>query len=151
MDNLTPEHRRKNMQNIRAVNTKPELLIAKELRKLKIYFARNVKTILGKPDFVFRRKKVAVFIDSDFWHGHPRRCIMPKSNLSYWQSKIERNRQRDKAVNKQLKSMGWHIIRIWEYDVKKNIGKSVKKIISAINAGTTKAIMVKKPWTLSIF
>lgn len=133
MDNLTPEQRRKNMQNIRAVNTKPELLIAKELRKRNIYFARNVKTILGKPDFVFRRKKVVVFIDSDFWHGHPRRCIMPKSNLSYWQSKIEKNRQRDKAVNKQLKSMGWHVIRIWEYDVKKNIGKSVKKIISAIN------------------
>ena len=137
MDNLTSEQRRKNMQNIRAVNTKPELLIAKELRKRKIYFVRNVKTIVGKPDFVFRRKKAAVFIDSDFWHGHPIRCIMPKSNLSYWQSKIERNRQRDKAVNKQLKSMGWHIIRIWEYDVKKNIGKSVKKIISAINAGTT--------------
>lgn len=137
MDNLTAEQRRRNMQNIRAVNTKPELLIAKELRKRKIYFARNVKTIVGKPDFVFRRKKTAVFIDSDFWHGHPRRCIMPKSNLSYWQSKIEGNRQRDKAVNKQLKSMGWHIIRIWEYDIKKNIGKNVKKIISAINAGTT--------------
>src|SRR4030067_1532612 len=136
MDNLTPEQRRKNMQNIRSVNTKPELLIAKELRKRKIYFARNVKTILGKPDFVFRRKKAAIFIDSDFWHGHPRRCIMPKSNRCYWQSKNERNRQRDKAVNKQLKSMGWLVIRIWEYDVKKNIRKSVRKIISSIDSGT---------------
>jgi len=132
MDNLTPAQRRKNMQNIRAVNTMPELLIAKELRKRKIYFARNVKTLAGKPDFVFRRKKTAVFIDSDFWHGHPIRCIMPKSNLSYWQSKIERNRQRDKAVNKQLKSMGWHIIRIWEYDINKSLEKSIKKIISSI-------------------
>jgi DNA mismatch endonuclease (patch repair protein) len=132
MDNLTPEQRRKTMQHIRSVNTKLELLIAKELRKKKIYFARNVKTILGKPDFVFRRKKVAVFIDSDFWHGHPTRCIMPKSNLSYWEGKIERNRQRDRMVNKQLRSMGWKVIRIWEYDLKKNLGKSLKKIVSAI-------------------
>ena len=66
MDNLTPEQRRKNMQNIRSEGTLPELLIAKELRKLKIYFAKNVKTITGKPDFVFRRKKVIVFVDSDF-------------------------------------------------------------------------------------
>ncbi|MBF0541396.1 MAG: very short patch repair endonuclease [Nitrospirae bacterium] len=132
MDNLTPEQRRKNMQNIRSVNTKPELLIAKELRKRKIYFARNVNTILGKPDFVFRRKKVAVFIDSDFWHGHSLRCIMPKSNLSYWEGKIERNRQRDKAVNKQLKSMGWQVIRIWEFDLKINLEKSLNIIISAI-------------------
>lgn len=121
------------MQNIRSVNTKPELLIAKELRRRKIYFTKNVKTILGKPDFVFRRKKVAVFIDSDFWHGHPTRCIMPKSNLSYWKSKIERNRQRDKMVNKELKSIGWHVIRIWEYDIKKNLEKSINKILSSIH------------------
>jgi len=132
MDNLTCEQRRKNMQNIRSVNTKPELLIEKELKKRKIYFARNVKTILGKPDFLFRKKRVAVFIDSDFWHGHSKRCIMPKSNLSYWEGKIERNRQRDKIVNKQLKSIGWKVIRIWEHQLKKNADSAVKKIISAL-------------------
>jgi DNA mismatch endonuclease (patch repair protein) len=133
MDNLTLEQRRRNMQNIRSVNTNPELLVAKELRKRNIYFTRNVKTILGKPDFVFRRKKTAVFIDSDFWHGHPKRCVMPKSNLSYWEAKIERNRQRDNIVNKHLKSVGWKVIRVWEYDLKKNLEKSLKKILSAID------------------
>lgn len=132
MDNLTPEQRRRNMQNIRSAGTKPELLIAKELRKRKIYFAANVHTLPGRPDIVFRRKKIAVFIDSDFWHGHAKRCIMPKSNLNYWESKIERNRQRDKTVNKQLKRLGWRVIRIWEYDIKKNLKKSIEKIISAI-------------------
>jgi len=133
MDNLTCEQRRRNMQNIRSANTTPERIIAKELRKRKIYFAKNVKTILGKPDFVFRRKRVVVFIDSDFWHGHPKRCIMPKSNLSYWEGKIERNRQRDKMVNRKLKSMGWQVIRIWEYDLKKKLDKSIIKILSSID------------------
>jgi len=135
MDNLTCEQRKKNMQNIRSVNTKPELLIAKELRKRKLYFARNVKTIFGKPDFVFRRKKVAVFIDSDFWHGHPKRCIMPKSNISYWEDKIKRNRRRDKTVNKQLKSLGWQVIRIWEHEIKKDLEKSIKLLMRSLNTG----------------
>lgn len=104
MDNLTKKQRRKNMQNIRSADTKAELFVARELRKRGIYFAKNVKSIFGKPDFVFRRKKIVVFIDSDFWHGHPRRCIMPKSNRAYWNNKIKRNKERDKKVNRALKN-----------------------------------------------
>lgn len=133
MDNLTPEQRRKNMQSIRSVNTTPELLIAKELRKRKIYFARNVKTILGKPDFVFRRKKIVVFIDSDFWHGHSQRCIMPKSNIKYWGLKIARNIKRDKEVNARLKKDGWKVLRLWEYNIKKHLEKSFIKILKDLN------------------
>ena len=132
MDNLTKEQRRKNMQNIRSANTKAELFVARELRKRGIYFARNVKTILGKPDFVFRRKRVAVFIDSDFWHGHSKRCIMPKSNLSYWKLKIKRNIARDKIVSRCLKKMGWRVIRIWEYDTKHNFSKGLNRIIRSL-------------------
>src|SRR5271169_3037524 len=110
------------MQNIRSKDTRPEIIIRKELKKRKIYFTQHVNTLVGKPDFVFRRKKIAVFIDSDFWHGHPKRCIMPKSNCSYWESKIEGNRRHDKTVNKQLKILGWRVIRIWEHDIKKNLG-----------------------------
>lgn len=128
MDNLTPEQRRKNMQNIRSEGTKPEKLIAKGLREKKIYFANNVKTILGKPDFVFRRKRIVVFVDSDFWHGHKTRCIMPKSNCIYWEQKIKRNKQRDKMVSRELKKMGWRVIRLWEKDIKQDLTKSLKKI-----------------------
>lgn len=132
MDNLTPEQRRKNMQNIRSEGTKPEALIAKELKKYRIYFAKNVKAITGKPDIVFRRKRVVVFIDSDFWHGHPNRCIMPKSNCEYWNQKIERNKQRDKMVNRELKKEGWTVIRLWEKNIKQNLTKSLKKIIDVL-------------------
>lgn len=137
MDNLTREQRTKNMRNIRSANTKPERLIAKELRKRKIYFAAHVKTIFGKPDFVFRRKKVVVFVDSDFWHGHPKRCIQPKSNVDYWVQKIDRNRMRDIIVNKKLADTGWHVIRIWEYDIKHNISREINKILKAIGRQET--------------
>jgi len=132
MDNLTKNQRRKNMQNIRSANTKVELLLAKELKKRKVYFARNVKTITGKPDFVFRRKKIAVFVDSDFWHGHPARCIMPKSNCDYWNDKIKRNKARDRKVNKELNSKGWKVVRIWEHNLKHHFKRSINKILKEV-------------------
>lgn len=132
MDNLTKEQRRKNMQHIRSTGTTPERTVMKALKKKKIYFAAHVSKIIGKPDIVFRRKRVAIFIDSDFWHGHPKRYIKPKSNLSYWKKKIEANRKRDKLVNSELKSMGWTIIRLWEYDIKHNFEKSFQKILDVI-------------------
>ncbi len=133
MDVLTPEQRRKNMQNIRSRGTIPERIIAGELKRHKIYFAANVKTIFGRPDFVFRRKKVAVFVDSDFWHGHRTRCVMPKSNTEFWERKIRRNRQRDREVSRVLKEDGWKVLRLWEYDVKKEPSKSAEKIINILN------------------
>ncbi len=111
MDNLSPEHRRKNMRNIRSKRTQPELTIFQEMKKRKIYFAPHVNKIVGKPDLVFRRKKVVVFIDSDFWHGHPDRYPPPKSNTDYWQAKVERNRRRDVIVNETLAAAGRYIIR----------------------------------------
>ena len=133
MDNLTRAQRRKNMQNIRSVKTAPEEVVAKELKKQGIYFARNVKSIIGKPDFVFRRKKIAVFVDSDFWHGHKTRFIMPKSNLTYWKEKIGKNLERDKTVNCALKKDGWKVIRIWDHDIKIHLDRSIIKILKCLN------------------
>jgi DNA mismatch endonuclease (patch repair protein) len=132
MDNLTAEQRRKNMQNIRSINTKPERMIMDALKKRRIYFAAHVSKIPGKPDIVFRRKKVAVFIDSDFWHGHPERCIMPKTNPEYWSKKIASNRKRDQQVNRELTNNGWTVIRLWEYDIKHNLEGSLEIILKAI-------------------
>ncbi len=129
MDNLTKAQRRKNMQNIRSAGTFAEILLMRALRRKKVYFAKNVKSIIGKPDIAFRRKKVAVFIDSDFWHVHPARFIMPQSNKKYWKGKIKRNKKRDAEVNKKLKKSGWKVIRIWEYDIKRNLNRSVEKIL----------------------
>lgn len=142
MDNLTQEQRRKNMQNIRSAGTAPELLMMRALQRKNIYFARNVKSIIGKPDIVFRRKKIAVFIDSDFWHVHPERFIMPKSNKKYWRVKINLNKERDKEVNRMLRKDGWKVIRIWEYDVKRNIDKCLSRILRI--AGTAHAAEIKR-------
>lgn len=132
MDNLTKEQRRKNMQNIRSAGTKPERLIMRELKRREIYFASHAEAITGKPDIVFRRKKIAVFIDSDFWHGHPKRCIMPQTNIEYWNSKIARNRKRDKDVNHILKKNGWVVIRLWGYDVKNRFDKCIQIILNQL-------------------
>lgn len=134
MDNLTSEQRKRNMQNIRSKDTFPERKIMQELKKRKIYFAKHATDIVGKPDIVFRRKKVVVFIDSDFWHGHPKRFIMPATNYEYWSSKIARNKEHDKRVTKELRSNGWKVIRLWEYDIKHSLNKCVEKIIKAISA-----------------
>jgi DNA mismatch endonuclease (patch repair protein) len=128
MDDLSKEDRHKNMQNIRSKNTVPELLVMNELKRRKIYFAKHVDKIFGKPDIVFRRKKIVVFIDSDFWHYNPKKFIMPVSNIEYWEKKIQRNSKRDKVVSKTLKREGWIVLRFWESDIKRDTKKITDKI-----------------------
>jgi len=128
------------MQNIRSKGTKPELIIFKEMKKRKIYFAPHVDKIIGKPDLVFRRKKVAIFIDSDFWHGHPDRYPPPKSNTEYWEAKIARNRKRDAEVTAALTEAGWKVLRIWEYDIKHDLNGSIEQILSAIGRTDTNTL-----------
>jgi DNA mismatch endonuclease (patch repair protein) len=120
------------MQNIRSTGTQPERMIMQALRRRKIYFAANVASLPGKPDIVFRRKRIAVFIDSDFWHGHPKHFQMPVTNRKYWRAKIDRNKARDKAVNRELRRQGWRVIRFWEYDIKHRFNKVLGKLISEI-------------------
>jgi len=134
MDNLNREQRCRNMQHIRSTGTLPERMIARELRKRKIYFSQYSKSLIGKPDFVFRSKKTVVFIDSDFWHGHKTRLIMPKTNLSYWRQKIQRNKKRDKIVNSALRKEGWKIIRIWEHDIKHSFNRSIARVLKALDS-----------------
>jgi DNA mismatch endonuclease (patch repair protein) len=132
MDDLSKEDRRKNMQHIRSNNTVPELLVMNALQKRNIYFAKHADKIFGKPDIVFRRKKIVIFIDSDFWHYNPKKFIMPATNVEYWENKIQKNRERDKLVNKTLKKDGWIVLRFWESAIKKNTNKVVDKIIKKL-------------------
>lgn len=120
------------MQNIRSKDTLPELRLLKEFKNRKIYFVRHVKSLPGTPDFVFRKRKVVVFIDSDFWHGHFRRCVMPKSNAGYWKRKIEGNKRRDIKVTKELRSSGWVVVRVWEHNLRKHYKRSINKIFKVI-------------------
>lgn len=79
---------------------------------------RRTYPIVGKPDFVFPRARMAVFIDGCFWHGCPKHCRMPSSNVKYWNAKINGNIARDKRVKEALKIKGWKVIRIWEHEMK---------------------------------
>ena len=132
MDNLKKEDRRRNMQNICSKNTMPELVIMNELKKRKIYFAKHADKIVGKPDIVFRRKKVIIFIDSDFWHCNPAKFIMPSTNIEYWENKIRRNKERDTFVNETLTQKGWVVLRFWESDIKKDKNKIIDVILDKI-------------------
>ncbi len=133
MDNLTPEQRRLNMQRIHSTGTQAELLLMGELKKRGLSFTTYDKTVIGKPDIVFPERKVAVFVDSDFWHGNPKRFIAPQTNVEYWTRKIERNKKRDRQVNSQLKKEGWHVVRVWDYDVKRRLELCIGKILKTLN------------------
>ncbi len=75
--------------------------------------------MFGNPDFVFREERVAVFVDGDFWHGHPSRGRLPKTNVEFWKSKIAINKRRDRCVNRALRNEGWTVVRIWESEIGK--------------------------------
>lgn len=130
MDNLKPEYRIKNMRNIRSANTKMEILVRSELHKKGYRFRKNVLSMIGKPDIVFTKFKVVVFLDSCFWHMCPYHYNIPKSNQEYWLPKLQRNKLRAKEVNKKLKQEGWMVIRLWEHQINNDLKKSVGKIVS---------------------
>ena len=129
MDKHTPEQRRYNMSQVKSKNTKPEKALMKALRERKIYFTHHRTDVFGKPDIVFKRKKVAVFVDSGFWHGYK---PLPETNREFWEKKIGRNVERDKEVNAKLGEQGWTIIRFDENEIKKDLDNCIARILSAI-------------------
>ncbi len=78
-----------------------------------------------------------MFIDSDFWHGHPDRYPPPKSNTDYWQAKVTRNRRRDAEVNRALEAAGWKVVRLWEYDIKHDLNSCLNRLLHAIGWSDT--------------
>lgn len=100
-----------------AGNRATELRLAAILRAYGITGWRRRQLLPGKPDFVFRRERVAVFVDGCFWHGCRWHCRMPKSRQSYWKPKITRNKVRDKAIKGMLQRSGWQVYRIWEHSL----------------------------------
>lgn len=129
MDKVTSQQRSEIMRQIKSSGTALEREVQKVLRRQKVYFAKNVKSIIGNPDIVFRRKKVLVFIDSCFWHGCSDHCRLPTSRIDYWHDKIARNKKRDDYVNKELKQKGWKILRFWEHELRGNFDGCIKTIL----------------------
>lgn len=114
-DMFTPKQRSENMSRIRSRGNKTtELRLIAIMRKYGIKGWRRGSKLPGKPDFVFPRTHLAVFVDGDFWHGNPSKFRVPKSNQVYWEGKIRRNQTRDGEINLMLEQRGWRVLRIWE-------------------------------------
>lgn len=139
MDKHTPEQRRKNMQAVKNKDSQIELLLRQELWSRGLRYRKNVNRIYGKPDIVFIGKKVAVFCDSEFWHGYnwEERKKDFKSHQEFWIPKIERNMERDAEVTAKLESEGWTVIRFWGNEIKKNTAQCVDIVEQALKERIT--------------
>ena len=100
-------------------NKSTEKKLLEALRENGIAGWRRTYPLFGKPDFVFREKRIAVFVDGCFWHGHPTKCRIPDTNREYWEMKISQNKERDRLVTATLRKKGWKVMRIWEDSIKK--------------------------------
>ena len=134
MKQKTQEQISKNMKAVKSKDSEIEQILRKELWARGLRYRKNVKTVFGKPDIAFIGKKIAVFCDSEFWHGYAWEIYQEdfRSNQSFWIPKIERNMQRDIEVNNQLRSEGWIVLRFWGREIKKNTSACADIIEKAV-------------------
>ena len=135
-DDLTPEQRRRNLQAIRSKDTTIELRMRKALWQRGVRYRKNYKKLVGKPDIAITKYKIAVFCDSDYWHGYDweSRNQRIKSNRDYWVPKIERNMKRDREVTAALQDEGWLVLRFWEWQIRKQLDECVEAVLQSIEA-----------------
>ena len=132
-DRQSPQSRSSQMSRIHSKNTKLEEAFIAELNlRLPKKFITHVSSIKGKPDIVFEKEKVCIFLDSDFWHGwqYPRWEHLLKND--FWRDKISNNRKRDLKTSRYLKRNGWKVLRIWEHQIKRSLNDSIGKVLNII-------------------
>ena len=112
-------------------NKDTELLMIQILRKYHISGWRRNQAVLGKPDFIFPKNKVALFVDGCFWHCCPKHSNMPKNNQEFWREKLQKNKDRDKFVTRKLRKIGWKVIRVWEHELTIS-DRVVKRILDVL-------------------
>ena len=136
MDVLTPEQRRKNMQRIHSKDTSIEILLRKALWHKGYRYRKNFKSLPGSPDIALTKQKVAIFCDSEFFHGKDWEVKKPKleksNNPDFWINKIERNMRRDLENDQKLQFLGWTVIHFWGGEIKKNLDECIRVIEEAI-------------------
>lgn len=122
MDKHSKDVRSYNMSQIRSTDSKPETLVRKYLFSKGLRYRKNVKTLPGKPDIVLPKYKTIVLVNGCFWHGHKdcKYFVMPKTNVEFWENKINTNIVRDQVTYDNLSKLGWNIIIVWECDLKKD-------------------------------
>ncbi len=136
MDRLTKEQRHRNMKNIKNKDTGIEVTLCKALWSRGYRYRKNDKKLPGKPDIVLSKYKIAIFCDSEFFHGKDWEVLKPQlergKNAEFWIKKISGNRQRDEEVNKQLQYLGWTVIRFWGKDIMKRTDECIQVIEETI-------------------
>lgn len=137
-DNHTKEARSQNMSRIRSKDTKPEEKVRKYLFSKGFRYRKNVRTLPGCPDIVLSKYKTVIFVNGCFWHKHDcPRFVWPSSNEAYWIPKIQRNVERDESNKRQLISMGWNVLVVWECQLKKKtIESTMRRLVFSITEGT---------------
>ncbi|KDN55310.1 very short patch repair endonuclease [Flavobacterium seoulense] len=140
MDVHNPNQRSKNMRAIKSTATKAEISLAKALWHLGYRYRKNNKTVFGKPDFTFKKLKIAIFLDSEFFHGKDWETRKkPQTNAEFWIKKIERNMQRDIEVTNYLESQNWKVLRFWSKEIEKNLDSCVNLIKHEIELRSLKS------------
>lgn len=137
-DVLTKEQRHKNMQHIRSKDTRIELILRKALWKKGYRYRKNYKELPGKPDIALTKYKIAIFCDSEFFHGKDwtdlKQHLENSNNSEFWITKIGTNIQHDSNVNLELRNLGWTVLRFWGNDIKKNLPDCLAAIDEAVFA-----------------
>lgn len=121
------------MGAVKSKDTKMEISFRKELWKNGLRYRKNSLKHFGKPDVVFKKYKIVIFLDSCFWHGCKKHGTIPATRRDFWIKKIVRNKERDKEVNQHYKKIGWKVFRFWEHDIEKNLENSINKVVCFFN------------------
>jgi DNA mismatch endonuclease Vsr len=135
MDSLNKEQRRRNMQANKSTGTSTETILAKALWAKGYRYRKNDKSVKGRPDITFKKLKIAIFVDGEFWHGRDWAIKKTKitNNREYWIKKIERNIERDRHIKSELEEQGWTVLRFWHSQIKKNLEESLNSIERVIS------------------
>lgn len=134
-DVFTKAKRSEVMSRIRGRGNKDtELALIKLLRRHHIAGWRRNQSVFGKPDFVFPKARLALFVDGCFWHGCPKHCSTPASNRAFWKKKLAANKARDRRVNQTLRKAGWRVLRLWEHDLSMRGAVCIRRIQAVTNS-----------------
>jgi DNA mismatch endonuclease (patch repair protein) len=120
------------MARVKSRDTGPELKLRRALYRIGVRGWRCHRANLpGKPDLAFGRARLAVFIDGGFWHGHPSKW-WPGRSGEYWDAKIARNQERDRRADRELGELGWRVLRLWDFEVEKNVDEAVRRVLELL-------------------
>ena len=145
-DRITKEHRSWNMSRIHGKDTGIEIQVRKRLFREGFRYRKNVASLPGKPDIVLRKYRTVIFVHGCYWHRHPfcKLCTTPKTNAEFWQKKFDTNVSNDKRHYEELEKLGWHVIIIWECEIKKAFETTMQRVINELEENYILSLTAKE-------